>query len=102
MVKFTVTISDEEWEKKFKQEQKEWSNELLLNKIIKSFDGGGLYPKTTEQKKCVIKTCNNSRFDECCYGMCRFHCSEKKHHYLENGKMKYPNIREKTEMGNNG
>ena len=45
-----------------------------------------------EEDKCVIETCNNPRFEECCYGMCGKHCGEKKHHYLENGKMKYPNI----------
>ena len=47
------------------------------------------------KEKCVIENCNNERFEECCYGMCRGHCGNKKHHYLENGKMKYPNIRDK-------
>ena len=50
--------------------------------------------KNKEKKeKCVIEDCNNERFEECCYGMCGKHCNEKKHHYLENGKMKYPNIK---------
>jgi len=43
---------------------------------------------------CVIESCDNERFEECCYGMCAKHCQEKKYHYLEEGEIetKYPNI----------
>ncbi len=53
------------------------------------------------KEKCVIETCNNDRFEECCYGMCSKHCGEKKHHYAEKNELgltiypistKYPNI----------
>ena len=45
------------------------------------------------ENQCVIYNCFENTFHECCYGMCGKHCSEKKHHYLENGEIKYPNIR---------
>ena len=48
MPKFEVEVDDEKWKTKFQKEKEEWSNELLMDNIIRSFDGGGLYPKVKE------------------------------------------------------
>ena len=48
-----------------------------------------------KELKCVVKSCLEKRSDDCCYGMCLKHCSDKYEHYVhaDGSPPKYPNLR---------